>query len=122
MAFIKLLLPLGIIAMTGCAFPSSIDEQKLSTWTNDELCRGLGRYNDEGSTVLKIYAELRRRGPIIDNQRCYTLEKAALHGSSDISITPTATPSRQERVFSKEKGKYILQQSGPSAGVDIHLP
>ncbi|MBT0730992.1 hypothetical protein [Rosenbergiella nectarea] len=122
MRFIKLLLPLGIIAVTGCANPASITEEKLSTWTNDELCRGLGTYKGDGSAVLKIHAELEYRGSRINNERCYALENAVRSQASDFSITPTARPSVQERVFDKEKGKYILQQSGPRAGLDIRMP
>lgn len=122
MRFIKLLLPLGIIAVTGCANPTSITEEKLSTWTNDELCRGLGTYKDDGSLVLKIHAELENRGSRISHERCYALENAVRSEASDFSITPTARPSVQERVFDIEKRKYILQQSGPRAGLDIRMP
>ncbi|WP_241617979.1 hypothetical protein [Rosenbergiella epipactidis] len=122
MEFIKLLLPLGIIAVTACAEPSTIAEEKLSTWTDDELCRGLGTYHSDGSSVLKIHAELDRRGSRIKNERCHALEQAIRSDVSDFSITPTARYPVQEWVFDREKGRYILQQSGPRAGLNIRVP
>lgn len=122
MKVIKLFFPLGIVAVTSCVTPPPINEKKLLTWTNDELCRGLGTYKDDGPSILKIYSELNHRGSRIDNERCYALENAVRSEASEFSITPTVTPPQQEHVFNKEKGRYILQQSGPRAGLDIRTP
>lgn len=122
MTFTRLTLPLIIVMAAGCSTPKIWDEQQLSLLSNDELCRSLGKYNDSGTAVLKIHAEIMRRESSINNERCYALENSAHSMSSGISVEPTASPSQQERVFSKDKGKTILQQSGPRAGLDIRIP
>lgn len=64
-----------IAGLTGCQGSPSLTANKLSELSNEDLCRALGTYNNDGASVLKIYDELKKRPDKIDPERCYTLEK-----------------------------------------------
>lgn len=65
-----------IAGLTGCqSSPPPLTANKLSELSNEDLCRALGTYNNDGELVLKIYDELKKRPGKISSERCYTLEK-----------------------------------------------
>lgn len=64
-----------VTGLTGCQLSPSLTADKLSKLSNEDLCRALGTYNNNGGLVLKIYDELKVRPEKIDIERCYILEK-----------------------------------------------
>lgn len=70
----NLIMVLFITGLSGCQIYPSITENDLSELSNENLCRALGTYNDDGRLVLKIYDELKKRPEKIDPERCRILE------------------------------------------------
>lgn len=64
-----------IAGLTGCQGAPSLTANKLSGLSNEDLCRALSTYNNDGESVLKIYDELKKRPEQIDPEKCYILER-----------------------------------------------
>lgn len=73
----RIIMAIFISGLTGCqGTPStSLTANKLSTLSNEDLCRALGTYNNDGELILKIYDTLKKRPEKISPERCYILEK-----------------------------------------------
>lgn len=71
----KVLNILIIFILVGCGIFHPAKPKELDKLSNDDLCRALGTYNDDGSFVLKIYDELKIRKNVLNTQRCHALEK-----------------------------------------------
>lgn len=69
--------------LAGCSASSKLSQDDLNTLSNDEICRSLGRFNDEGGFVLKIYDELKKRAETVDSERCLALEIKARKDSNN---------------------------------------
>jgi len=85
-----------IIILSGCQSDISMfSEENLSTLSNEELCRALGTYNNDGCLVLKIYNELNRRPQKIDTERCYVIEKIS-YAQQRLKKNPPVMPYGKE--------------------------
>lgn len=70
----NLIIVVFISGLSGCQIYPSITENDLGELSNDDLCRALGTYNDDGRLVLKIYDEFKKRPEKPDPERCRKLE------------------------------------------------
>lgn len=69
----KLALVMALI-LSGCS-ATNVSNRQISAFKNDELCKALGTYNNDGPTVLRLTTELERRGMSINQERCYALSR-----------------------------------------------
>ncbi|MFT8210327.1 MAG: hypothetical protein ACMZI0_06615 [Symbiopectobacterium sp.] len=69
----KLALVMALI-LSGCS-STNVSNRQISAFKNDELCKALGTYNNDGPTVLRLTTELERRGMSINQERCYALSR-----------------------------------------------
>ncbi|WP_063657574.1 HU family DNA-binding protein [Candidatus Arsenophonus triatominarum] len=74
--------------LSGCS-SQNLSNQKISLMKNDELCRALGKYNKDGFTVLNLTTEIERRGPIINQERCYALSRIKMNPNDYITYGDT---------------------------------
>ncbi|PHM28241.1 hypothetical protein [Xenorhabdus budapestensis] len=113
----KTLFLYAFILVVGCSSKNNIKD--LTKLSNDELCIYMGENNKDGPLSLKIIDEIKSRENI-SSERCYMLEHKAIEGNVDgVSIEPYATPEIMESVYDKNKGRYIIKNTGPTVGAKI---
>ncbi|AIU88374.1 hypothetical protein ABRP70_19000 [Pectobacterium odoriferum] len=67
-----------VVLLSGCGI-SKPSSQQIATFKNDELCKALGTYNYDGQTILRLTAELKRRGSSINQEQCYALSRTNMN-------------------------------------------
>ncbi|CDG86846.1 hypothetical protein [Xenorhabdus bovienii] len=65
----KFLLTITFI-LSGCSSSNELSKNQISAFTNDEICKSLGKYSSYGEKVFDLISELEKRGMTINENRC----------------------------------------------------
>ncbi|ANI29128.1 hypothetical protein PL78_04645 [Yersinia entomophaga] len=114
----RVVLPLAFLFISGCSLPlPHLTDKQIAEFDSDALCSALGTYNNDGKSVLRLTAEVERRGVAINQEKCYRISHMAMQAPVDDTLHANCDtrpaydiPGKQPRV--KIDGKWhLLPQS-----------
>lgn len=86
---------------------SGLTDEKIRKMSNNNLCRALGTYNNDGAVILKIHAELGSRAAEINNEKCHAMEIQGKEKQRNDDIPPSTY--KPDRAFPYKTDEIITQ-------------
>ncbi|CNE55860.1 hypothetical protein QVN42_04280 [Yersinia nurmii] len=114
----RIVLPLAFLLLSGCSLPlPHLTDKQIAEFDSDALCSALGTYNNDSKSVLRLTAEVERRGVAVNQEKCYRISHMAMQAAVDDPLHANCDtrpgdylPGKQPKV--KIDGKWhLLPQS-----------